>query len=108
MTSRIEWDEFKSDASFPEPGFDFAYVTRAFADPQRLIRLDVRLNYGETRFQLIGKIEGRHFVVVYTPRSAAVRIISARKANRREVRIYEHRQEAGQAERKGFVEHRPH
>lgn len=37
----------------------------------------------------MGRIEGRLFVVVYTPRRAATRIISARKANQREVKDYE-------------------
>lgn len=37
----------------------------------------------------MGKIERRLFVVVYTPKQDAMRIISARKANQREVRRYE-------------------
>jgi uncharacterized DUF497 family protein len=37
----------------------------------------------------MGKVERRLFVVVYTPRLDAMRIISARKANQREVRHYE-------------------
>ncbi|WP_201276159.1 BrnT family toxin [Methylotetracoccus oryzae] len=35
-------------------------------------------------------IHQRLFIVVYTPRHDIIRIISARKANRREVRHYEH------------------
>lgn len=50
---------------------------------------DTRHSYGEERYQLLGKIEQRLFVVVYTPRHHAIRIISARKANQREVRRYE-------------------
>lgn len=37
----------------------------------------------------MGRIEQRVFVVVYTPRHDAIRIISARKANQREVKHYE-------------------
>lgn len=37
----------------------------------------------------MGCIEQRVFVVVYTPRHDAIRIISARKANQREVKHYE-------------------
>lgn len=70
----FEWDEVKSEACFSGRGFDFAYVARAFYDPDR---------------QLMGKIERRVFVVVYTPRHGAIRIISARKANQREVKRYE-------------------
>lgn len=85
----FEWDEAKSDACFAERGFDFAYVARAFFDPDRLIQADARHSYGEQRFRLMGKIEQRLFVVVYTPRHDVIRIISARKANHREVKHYE-------------------
>ncbi len=48
-----------------------------------------RWDYGEDRYQLLGAIEGRVFFVAYTRRGTALRIISARKANRREVKEYE-------------------
>jgi len=85
----FEWVEAKSEACFQERGFDFAYAARAFFDPDRMIQADTRYSYGEDRFRLIGKIEGRLFVVVYTPRQGVMRIISARKANLREHRRYE-------------------
>ena len=66
-------------------------AARAFFDPDRLIQADTRHSYGEQRFQLMGKVERRVFVVVYTPRHDAIRIISARKANQREVKHYENR-----------------
>ena len=53
--------------------------------------LDTRRSYGEERYQLIGRIAGRLFVLVYTPRHEALRIISARKANQREIQHYENR-----------------
>ncbi|ANB01454.1 BrnT family toxin [Ectothiorhodospira sp. BSL-9] len=85
----FEWDEVKSEACFSGRGFDFAYVARAFYDPDRVIQEDARHSYGEERYQLLGKIEQRVFVVIYTPRRGAIRIISARKANQREVNRYE-------------------
>ena len=85
----FEWDEAKSEACFEERGFDFAYVAQAFFDPYRMNRADLRRNYGEERYQLLGRIESRIFVVVYTQRSKATRIISARKANSREIKQYE-------------------
>jgi hypothetical protein len=42
----------------------------------------------------MGKIEQRLFVVVYTPRPQATRIISARKANLREIEDDESRNRA--------------
>jgi uncharacterized DUF497 family protein len=85
----FEWDEAKSEACFRERGFDFAYVAQAFFDPNRFVRADLRHSYGEERFQLFGRIDTRVFVVVYTPRVHSTRIISARKANTREVKHYE-------------------
>ena len=84
----FEWDETKSEACFHERGFDFAYAARAFFDPDRLVQADARHSYGEERYRLMGKIEQRLFVVV---RHEAMRIISARKANQRELRQYENR-----------------
>ena len=84
----FEWDEAKSDACFAERGFDFGYAIRVFLDPNRLIEVDDRFDYGEQRYRVLGQIEWRVFVVVYTPRGTAFRLISARKANRREVRRY--------------------
>ncbi len=45
VSMNFEWDEIKSDACFAERGFDFAYVTRAFVDPNHFIRKDTRWNY---------------------------------------------------------------
>lgn len=58
----------------------------------RLLRSapDRRRDYGEDRYRLIGMIDGRAHVVVYTVRGSAIRIISARKANRKEVSDYEY------------------
>ena len=85
----FEWDEQKSEACFRTRGFDFAYAARAFFDSGRLVSPDTRHSYGEERYQLLGRIEHRLFVVIYTTRGKVIRIISARKANQREVSRYE-------------------
>lgn len=85
----FEWDEARNETCFQERELDFAYAARAFFDPDRLVQADVRHSYGEDRYQLMGRIEQRLLVAVYTPRLGAVRIISARKANQREVKHYE-------------------
>ena len=63
---------------------------RAFLDPHRIVMQDRRRDYGEDRYRLLGMIDGRAYVVVYTMRGSAIRIISARKANGKEVADYEH------------------
>ncbi len=52
------------------------------------IEVDSRKHYGETRFNAAGLIGRRLFVLTFTLRGNAVRIISLRKANRREVQRY--------------------
>ena len=85
----FEWDDAKSGACFTHRGFDFAYALRAFLDEDRIVGRDRRWDYVEERYRLLGAIEGRVFVVIYAIRGSAIRIISVRKANEREVREYE-------------------
>lgn len=91
----FEWDAARSDACFARPGFDFAYATQVFLDPDRSVEADDRFDYGEARYRVIGRISGRLFLVVYTPRAGRLRIISIHKANHKEVA--RHGQGTGQA-----------
>ena len=54
---------------------------------------DTRSDYGERRYQALGRIASRLHMLVYTPRSR-VHVISLRKANRREERRYAEETEA--------------
>ena len=40
LITAFEWDDAKSEACFVERGFDFAYITHAFLDPQRQVDID--------------------------------------------------------------------
>lgn len=86
----FEWDDAKNNGCFDRRGFDFAYAIRTFVDPHRVIEQDRRRDYGEDRYRLLGMIDGRVYVVVYTMRGSTIRIISARKGNRKEIANYEH------------------
>jgi uncharacterized DUF497 family protein len=88
----FEWDERKNEECVQSRGFGFTYVAQAFLDPSRTIEIDNRHEYGECRYRLAGRIGDRIFIVIYTLRSERVRIISARKANLREVRKHEYGQ----------------
>lgn len=50
---------------------------------------DQRKDYGEPRFRVLGCINGRLHAAVFTPRADKLHVISLRKANSREVKIYE-------------------
>jgi hypothetical protein len=54
-----------------------------------LIWEDLRREYGERRYCVLGWIEDRLHSVVFTPRHGKPRVISLRKANKREVSRYE-------------------
>jgi uncharacterized DUF497 family protein len=84
----LEWDERKRQANLVKHGVDFVDVTALFDGETIETRFDHRKDYGETRLNCVGAIEGRVYVVTYVWRAAARRIISARKANARERRAY--------------------
>ena len=85
----IEWDPYKSQECEERRGFDFGYATGVFKDPYRIVVTDDRKEYDEVRYIVYGHIEDRLYVVVYTIREQGiVRIISAHKANKREVAKY--------------------
>ena len=54
-----------------------------------LIWEDRRKDYGERRYCVLGFIEDRLHSVVFTPRDGKPRVISLRKANKREVNRFE-------------------
>lgn len=85
----FEWDEAKNQANIAKHGVDFAYASRIFEGPVWSWS-DDRFDYGEPRQVSIGAIDGVMFLaVVHTPRAGVTRIISARRANRREKESYE-------------------
>ncbi len=85
----FEWDDDKAAANARRPGRPtFAYATRVFLDPDA-IEFDVsRQEDDEVRRKAVGMIEGRLFVVVFTDRGPARRIISARRCNGKETMAY--------------------
>lgn len=61
----------------------------AFEWDSALVIADTRRGYGECRVLALGLITVRLHVLVFTPRSGKIHIISLRKANKREVERYE-------------------
>jgi uncharacterized protein len=79
----FEWDEDNRKAHLAKHGVDFRRMTALFDGPTNET-VDDRTDYGETRINALGEIDGRVYFVAYTWRGANRRIISARKANDRE------------------------
>jgi hypothetical protein len=84
----ISFDPRKNQRNMAERGLSFELVEE-FEWDSALVVDDVRRDYGERRFQALGMITGRLHALVFTPRAGCVHVISLRKANRREIRLYE-------------------
>jgi uncharacterized protein len=84
----FDWNPAKCARNIAERGIDFADVVVGFADPARKVVMDARKDYGEVRYNMLAKVEGRVFHITFTERGTIIWIISARKANKREQRRY--------------------
>ena len=84
----ISFDPRKNERNIADRGLSFELVEEFEWDSALLVE-DVRRDYGERRFQALGMITGRLHALVFTPRAGRVHVISLRKANRREIRLYE-------------------
>jgi len=91
MHYRFEWDFEKAKLNVVKHGISFENASLAFYDPMALRLPDVRHStQDEEREILIGQVAVGVLVIVYTVRQPddGVRIISARRANRKERRLY--------------------
>jgi hypothetical protein len=74
-------------------GVDFSTVEE-FDFSHSLFRIDDRFHYGEVREVAFGFIGKRLHVLVFTRRAALLHIISLRKANDRERKLYDEETQA--------------
>ena len=91
----FDWDPTKARSNFTKHGVSFRLATSVFRDPLALTIFDDEHSDHEERWVTLGRAaSGQILVVVYTeqwmdPAQIKVRIISARKADRDELRDYE-------------------
>lgn len=90
MAEAYEWNEAKNQRNIAKHGIDFADAFRIF-EKAMLVRRDDRRDYRDTRWIALGDLNGVVVVLVYTRRRQRVRIISIRRANRRERKVYQER-----------------
>lgn len=84
---RYEYDPAKLATNVSKHGIWFS-AADDFEWETAQIEVDGRKRYGEPRLKAVGLIGTRLFVLVFTLRGNAVRIIGLRKAGNREVRQY--------------------
>ena len=86
----FEWDPEKAKRNLEIHGVSFDEASTAFGDTLSLTIYDPLHSKDEDRFILIGNTyKNRLLIVVHTIRGNRIRIISARKATKKEREYYE-------------------
>jgi uncharacterized DUF497 family protein len=87
----FEWDEQKNEANRQRHGISFEDVLPVFelAEGQSVMLEDTRKDYGEARLILLCPFRGSVLHVTFTWRGDRIRLISARRANKREIQGYD-------------------
>jgi uncharacterized protein len=81
------WSESKRRLNIKSHGLDFVDAPRVFEGLTFTFE-DDRFEYGEQRFVTLGLLAGIPVSIVHTENEHEIRIISFRKATRREAQIY--------------------
>ena len=86
----FEWDPAKAETNLKKHGVAFEEAVTVFGDPLSLTIGDPLHSAGEHRFIIVGlSQQGRILVVAHTERGEHIRLISARRATRRERKQHE-------------------
>ena len=83
----LEFDEVKSARNVRVRGIGFERFADIHFDAA-VTQEDGRRSYGEQRLRVLAPIDGRLYAAVITPRGERIRVISLRRANRREELTY--------------------
>jgi uncharacterized protein len=89
---RFDWDERKNRGNRSKHGIWFAEARSVFSDPRARLFHDSEHSEEEDRFILLGVSSAARTLVVvhcYRQSDSLIRIVSARKATKKEVRSYE-------------------
>lgn len=88
----FEWHESKANINERKHGVSFQEAVSCFYDNQQIAFYDPDHSEEEDREIMLGHSQqGRLILVVYTLRESTIRLISARKATKREAQEYEKR-----------------
>lgn len=85
----FEFDEAKSRSNQLKHGLDFIEAQNLWLDDNRL-EIPARVT-DEVRFVLLARLQNKVWAAVITHRNETIRIISVRRARRREIELYEGR-----------------
>ena len=88
MDIEFEWDEEKNTENKRKHKVSFKEAKKVFFDPKRFETFDKKHSNFEERLITIGFSGVKLLTVIFTERDSYVRIISARKANKKEEEEY--------------------
>ena len=86
MNIQFIWDEAKRLSNIKNHGFDFMDVPGVFAGLTLTVE-DDRFDYGEQRWISLDYLRGTPVSIVHTENEIRIRVISFRKATRREEKL---------------------
>ena len=82
------FDPAKDSENLKNHGLSLAFGPRVLNDPFYVEVLDVRFDYGEERWNVLGMVNGQIYFATYTDRDEGIRFISVRLATKRESNHY--------------------
>lgn len=83
----FDWHDAKDAASLVKHALPLVFCARLFRDPKRVVVSTIREKDREDRYKVLGSIDGKLYVAVYTERNAVFWLISVRRANQKETRL---------------------
>ncbi|MDY5420892.1 BrnT family toxin [Actinobacillus porcinus] len=85
---KIEFDPVKNQRNIEERSLSFESAVD-FDWANTLVWQDCRFDYGEPRFNALSYLNNRVHFLTFKPLADGIRVISFRKANKREIKHYE-------------------
>lgn len=92
----FEFDPDKSRANKDKHGIDFEEAQALWQD--FIVEMPAGPHPDEKRSLVVGKIEGKYWTAAITPRESRIRIISVRRARKKEIKTYEYHYKQGRQE----------
>ena len=85
----FEWDQNKNAKNIKKHGISFDEAALIFDDPMFITVIDEEHSIDEERYITIGlSTDGKLLLVAHTDRQGKIRLISARKATKKEEKFY--------------------